>query len=166
MCKCNGESVDHLFLPCPVAMDMWAMVFGLFGVSWVMPQYVVGLLACWQGSFGRHRNGYIWLMVPHCLLWCLWRERNSRCFEDKKRFISDLKLFFFRTLMDWLAALRNQSFSSFLDFLDSCNFSFYTPCVQGCSIFLRSINFYLSKKMISLCFSLRVSVNHFCELLF
>ena len=37
MCKCNGESVDHLFLYCPVAMDMWAMVFGLFGVSWVMP---------------------------------------------------------------------------------------------------------------------------------
>ena len=45
MCKCNGESVDHLFLHCLVAMDMWAMVFGLFGVSWVMPQSVVGLLA-------------------------------------------------------------------------------------------------------------------------
>ena len=33
MCKCNGESVDHLFFHCPVAMDLWAMVFGLFGVS-------------------------------------------------------------------------------------------------------------------------------------
>ena len=31
------------------------MVFGLFGVSWVMPQSVVGLLACWQGRFGRHQ---------------------------------------------------------------------------------------------------------------
>ena len=122
MCKCNGESVDHLFLHCPVAMDMWAMVFGLFGVSWFMPQSVVGLLACWQGSFGCHRNRYIWLMVPHCLLWCLWRERNNRCFKDKERSISDLKLFFFRILMDWLAALRNQSFSSFIVFLDSCNF--------------------------------------------
>ena len=58
----------------------------------------------------------------HCLLWCLWRERNSQCFEDKERSISDLKLFFFRTLMDWLAALQNQSFLSFLDFLNSCNF--------------------------------------------
>ena len=65
---------------------------------------------------------YIWLIVPHCLLWCLWRERNSRCFEDNERFIPDLKLFFFGTLMDWLAALGNQSFFSFLDFLDSCNF--------------------------------------------
>ena len=55
MCKCNGESVDHLFLHCLVAMDLWSMVFGLFGVSWVMPQFVVGLLACWQGRFGRHQ---------------------------------------------------------------------------------------------------------------
>ena len=47
MCKCNGESVDHLFLHCPVAMDMWAMVFRLAGVNWVMLQFVVGLLACW-----------------------------------------------------------------------------------------------------------------------
>ena len=28
MCKYNGESVDHLFLHCLVAMDLWAMVFG------------------------------------------------------------------------------------------------------------------------------------------
>ena len=138
MCKCNGESVDHLILHCPVAMDLWATVFSLFGVSWVMPQSVMGLLACWQGSFGRHRNGYIWLMVPHCLLWCLWRGRNSRCFEDKERSISDLKQFFFRTLMDWLVALWYRSFLSFLDFLDSCNFCswlfqpLYTSCALGC----------------------------------
>ena len=51
---CNGESVDHLFLHCPVAMDLWSMVSGLFGVSWVMPHTVLGLLGCWQGSFGHH----------------------------------------------------------------------------------------------------------------
>ena len=70
MCKCSGESVDHLFLHCPVAMDLWSMVFGLFGVSWVVLQSVVGLLTCWQGRFGRHRNGYIWLTVPHCINCC------------------------------------------------------------------------------------------------
>ena len=54
MCKCNSELVDHLFLHYPVAMDLWAMVFGLFGVSWVMLQSVAGLLACWQDKFRRH----------------------------------------------------------------------------------------------------------------
>ena len=73
------------------------------------------------------------------------------CFEDNERSIPDLKLFFFGTLMDWLAALRNQSFFSFLDFLDSCNFvlelfnPLYTPCVLGCSFFV-SINLLLIKK--------------------
>ena len=67
MCKCNDESVDHLFIHCPVVMDLWSMVLGLFGVSWVMPQLVVGLLACWQGWFSRHRNGHIWIIIPHCL---------------------------------------------------------------------------------------------------
>ena len=59
MCKSNGESVDHLFLHCPVAMDLWSMALGLFGVTWVMPHNVLGLLGCRQGNFGRHRNGYI-----------------------------------------------------------------------------------------------------------
>ena len=62
MCKCNGESVDHLFFHCPVAMDLWAMVLGLFEVSWVMPQSVLGLLECWQGRFGRHR----WFYLVNC----------------------------------------------------------------------------------------------------
>ena len=55
-------------------------------------------------------------------MWCLWRERNSRFFEDNKRIMSDLKLFLFRTLMDWLSALSNHSFFSVLDLLDLCNF--------------------------------------------
>ena len=53
---------------------------------------------------------------------CLWKERNNRCFENNERSILDLKLFFFRTLLDWLSTLQNQSFSSLLAFLDSCNF--------------------------------------------
>ena len=95
------------------------MVFGLFGVCWVMPTSVVGLLASWQGRFGHHRNGDIWMVVPHCLMWCIWKERNSRCFEDNDCSMLDLKLLFFRTL---IYVWRNQPFSSILDLLGLCNF--------------------------------------------
>ena len=98
------------------------MVLGLFGVSWVMPQSILGLLTCWQGKFGHHQNSHKWLIVPYCLMWCLWSERNSRYFKDNERFIPDLESFFFRTLLDWLVAMQNQSFPSYFDFLDSCNF--------------------------------------------
>ena len=33
MYKCNGESIDHLFLYFLVAIDPQSMVLGLFGVS-------------------------------------------------------------------------------------------------------------------------------------
>ena len=95
------------------------MVFGLFGVCSVMPMSVVELLACWQGRFGRHRNGYIWIAVPLCLMWCIWKERNSRCFEDSDCSMPDLKLLFFRTL---IYVWRNQPFFSILDLLGLCNF--------------------------------------------
>ena len=122
MCKCNCETVDHLFLHCPVALELWDMVFRLFGVCWVMLMSVVELFACWQGRFGRHRNGDIWMVVPHCLKWCIWKERNNRCFESNGRSMPDLKLLFFRTLLDWFLVWRNHHFSSILDFLDLCNF--------------------------------------------
>jgi hypothetical protein len=35
ICKCNGESVDHLLLQCPIAYEMCSM---LFGVIW----YILG----------------------------------------------------------------------------------------------------------------------------
>ena len=83
---------------------------------------VVELLACWQGQFGNHRNSHIWIVIPHCLMGCFWREKNSRSFEDTESSMPDLKLFFFRTLLDWLSAMRNLSLFSIVDLLDLCNF--------------------------------------------
>ena len=107
-----------------------------------------GLLACCQCQFGHHQNGHILIIVPYCLMWCLWRGRNNRCFEDYERSIPDLKLFFFRTFLDWLSALRNQLFSSIFDFLDLV-ISVFNPVHSLCTrVFLFDINksYYLSKK--------------------
>ena len=153
MCKCNSESVDHLFLHCPVASELWDMVFGLFGVSWVMPLSVIGLFACWQGRFGRHRNGVIWKVVPLCLMWCIWKERNSRRFEDTEHAMPDLKLLFIQTLLNWFSVWRNHPFP-ILDLLDFCNFRSWLvhPCILPVCLdvsFLISMNsYYLSKKKI------------------
>ena len=48
MCKRSGESVDHLLLHYPMARELWFVVFGMFGVQWVMPHWVLDLWAGWQ----------------------------------------------------------------------------------------------------------------------
>ena len=53
MCKRCWESVDHLFLHCPIAYDMYCMIFCLFSIHWVMSCKVIELLASWEGKFGR-----------------------------------------------------------------------------------------------------------------
>ena len=102
LCQRDGESVDHLFLHCSMASDMWAMVFGMFGVQWVMPKSIMDLFSCWMGWFRRHDSVLVWKMIPHCLIWCLWRERNARHFEDSERHLHKLKSLFFHTLFDWV----------------------------------------------------------------
>ena len=47
LCKEAGETVDHLLLHCPVAHDLWNLVFSMFGGHWVMPGRVLDLLASW-----------------------------------------------------------------------------------------------------------------------
>lgn len=78
---------------------MDCMVLTLFGISWVMPKDVVELLASWPGKFRKHRDGVIWNMIPHCLMWGIWRERNAQIFEGAERVIHELKMSFFQTLL-------------------------------------------------------------------
>ena len=46
-------------------------------------------------------------------MWCIWWERNNQHFEDSEKTVSDLKLFFFKILLDWVAMLV-QNFSLLL----------------------------------------------------
>ena len=127
MCKRFGESVDHLLLLCPIAWELWSLVFCLFGIHWVMPHIVLEFES-WQGKFVRHRNIDVWTLVPYCLIWCIWHERNVGSFEGCERSLLEIKSFFLHTLYDWSVAFSHFSYSSFLVFLDRCIFgSLFVP---------------------------------------
>ena len=100
MCKRCGKSLDHLLLHCPIAWELWSLVFCLCGIHWVMPHIVIELFESWQGNFGRHRNVDVWRLGPLCLIWCIWRERNARSFKGCKRSLLEIKTFFLHTLFD------------------------------------------------------------------
>ncbi len=121
LCKQSGESVNHLLLHCSYVQELCSMVFGLFGIQWVMPYSGQALFECWQGCFKNHGCIGIWCLIPHCVIWCLWQERNARHFEDHERTILELKLFFFQILYDWVLGLGIFSFHSLVELIDFCN---------------------------------------------
>ncbi|KAF5457906.1 hypothetical protein F2P56_021979 [Juglans regia] len=116
MCKRGGESVDHLLLHCEVARTIWDAVFNRIDLAWVMPETVMDALACWTSIRGMRQIKAVWKMIPNCILWCLWQERNERIFEDKERSIAELKMLFFRTLCTWAHAVdfNGMEFHEFL----------------------------------------------------
>ena len=61
MCKADGESIDRL-LHCPYTKELWDMIFGLFGIHWVMPKRVIKVFCCWQGSLGCDLEGHSTLL--------------------------------------------------------------------------------------------------------
>jgi len=55
MCRCNGESMDHLLLHFVLAHALWVYMFQIFGIQWVMPGSVASLLFCWRNWLGQYR---------------------------------------------------------------------------------------------------------------
>lgn len=47
----------------------------------------------------------VWKMIPLCIMWCIWSERNECCFEDKEHTMAELHNFFVHTLMLWFLAI-------------------------------------------------------------
>ena len=66
-------------------------------------------------------NIVIWRFVPHCLMWCIWREWNSRSFEGREQSIIKLKSFFFFSLLKRCLVLPSFSCFSLPVLLDHCN---------------------------------------------
>lgn len=69
MCKGSGESVNHLMLHCPVATELWSLVFGLLNIYWVMPRSLKEMFLSWS-LYKRRRKGF-WEAVPLGVCWTI-----------------------------------------------------------------------------------------------
>ena len=103
MCKNAEETVDHLLLHCWVARQLWNFVFLFVGIDWVLLLHVSNLLFGWWNWFGKRSSG-VWNLIPSCLMWTIWRERNKRTFENMETPVAKVIEIFFVSLYDWSRA--------------------------------------------------------------
>jgi hypothetical protein len=122
MCKISRESIDHLFLHCMVATGLWRMMLQMFGVEWVMSQPVKDMLGSWRGQKGNRTLIPIWRMAQLCLMWCVWREHNTRCFEDCETDLMNLKKMMLQMLFMWREKFQSMHECSYFEFIDMRSF--------------------------------------------
>ena len=103
MCRHSGETVAHILLHCEMAYRIWSFVFITFGLSWVVPRSIIDLLFGWWNWLGKH-SSQIWNLVPLCIFWCIWKERNRRTFEDLDSSRDQMLASFNGTLFYWSRA--------------------------------------------------------------
>ena len=95
-------------------------------------------------------------MVPACLMWLIWREQNTRTFEDVEKSVDLLKSLLVGTLFGWSRIWGFTQFISLSDFLHSISvsLSFFCICfkyslfitVNMMYFFINENIYYLSKK--------------------
>ena len=119
----NWYNHNHnLLLHCGVAHALWSNIFSWLGLSWVMPSSILDLCACWC-SFGRTKSAMVWKMVPICIFWSIWRERNNRCFEDLECSMEEILAYLLYSLYSWTMAYLSPLSVSYVDFLSCFSFS-------------------------------------------
>jgi hypothetical protein len=150
LCESDGESVDHLLIHCGVTNALWNAILSRLGLSWVMLSSVKELMACWCLG-GRTRSAVVWKMIPLCLMWCIWRERNTRCFEDSTMSFEEIVHYVLFTLYTWTSSWLDPLVVSFSDFLSRLSSPSASPCIRLvyyglCPFCAFIIYFELSKK--------------------
>ena len=118
MCKAAEETVDHLLLHCGVTREIWSFVFRSFGIDGVLLNSFTELLFGWWNWFGKSSSS-VWNLIPFCLIWTIWRERNNRTFKNIEVSVGKIIEIFFRSLYDWFQTWGLTSSLSVGDFLEA-----------------------------------------------
>lgn len=82
-----------------------------------MPSSVATLMRCLGHGCPNTRVRRIWDVIPHCVMWNIWREGNNKRFDGVERLIHSLKGILLNSLFSWMSDATPFSLSAFVDFL-------------------------------------------------
>jgi hypothetical protein len=82
-----------------------------------MPRMVLELTS-WGASFGYGPTKEVWRLVLLCLMWCIWRKRNARHFEDVETSMVELRKRLLNMLYIWIVSHHSVNVFTYANFLN------------------------------------------------
>lgn len=86
------ETIDHLLIYCNLAKELRSRLMAVLDIHFVMLlAFFCKLLECWEGGCRMKRKKKTWMVAPLCIMWFLWRVRNTLNFEAMELWVQKLK---------------------------------------------------------------------------
>ena len=135
LCGNDEESIDHLCLNCPKIKGLWQVLFSFSVKSCFTPLSMKEMLEKWFTLPLGKKDSKLWRVVPVCLLWVIWKERNKIIFEDVAFSLDRIKSSFCNSLFSWACVYLRLDISlagcishSLISFLRDGKFLFVVFC--------------------------------------
>ena len=80
------------FLHCTWTEQLWRMFICLKEIRWVKPGSIKGILSSWNRDGNASDKEKRWKLVPACIWWTIWNERNNRSSENWQNSLQKIKM--------------------------------------------------------------------------
>ena len=77
----HDETIQHLFLDCPLAKLLWRTIHIAFNIS--PPVHIASLFGTWLAGMEQITTVRIWIGIC-ALLWAIWNCRNDMIFNRQQ----------------------------------------------------------------------------------
>lgn len=102
LCGTQQETCNHLFLHCDVARSLWVWWLSIWELNWVFPFTLKECFVQWKYWAVNPFFKKVWFASFFIILWSLWKERNSKIFQNSSMSIQQLQNLVLLRLSWWI----------------------------------------------------------------
>ncbi|CAN1778793.1 Putative ribonuclease H protein At1g65750 [Linum perenne] len=104
LCGGDLETVDHLLLHCDFSTKIWAKVSSTLSIFGPRQQEICDVFVSWKGLNCSSQFEEAMQVIPHAIVWFIWKERNDRIFREVEKPYFVIARSILLSVRAWLAA--------------------------------------------------------------